>query len=142
MARGDARGALCRRRAAPRCAHHRRFPRYPFSPLTFNAFPERDWRAPPVPVASLGSTNFAKHRYKSFDNAHGPGRRYIQRGSRRRAGGGAEYEGYGKREREREGERGWVSWKFGDTPGGTDDATKCALPHQPVHRVGRTCRMT
>lgn len=49
---------------------------------------------------------------------------------------------YGKREREREGERGWVSWKFGDTPGGTDDATKCALPHQPVHRVGRTCRMT
>lgn len=30
-----------------------------------------------MPVASLGSTNFAKHRYKSFDNAHGPGRRYI-----------------------------------------------------------------
>lgn len=26
--------------------HHRRFPRYPFSPLTFNAFPERDRRAP------------------------------------------------------------------------------------------------
>lgn len=31
---------------APRRAqHHRRSPRYPFSPLTFNAFPERDWRA-------------------------------------------------------------------------------------------------
>lgn len=58
--------------------------------------------AHPVPVASLGSTNFAKHRYKSFDNAHGPRRRYIQRGSRRQPGG-VEYERYGKREWEKEG---------------------------------------
>jgi len=36
LAHGDARGALCQRRA-----HHRYLTRYPFSPLTFNAFPKR-----------------------------------------------------------------------------------------------------
>lgn len=55
--------------------------------------------APAMPVASLGSTNFAKHRYKSFDNARWPWASiYTMRESTagRWGGKGWEWEGAGK----------------------------------------------
>lgn len=55
------------------------------------------------------STNFAKHRYKSFDNASGPGRQYTC--------------GRGTRKTMEKGKNGWLEggrgaslWKFGETP--------------------------
>lgn len=102
----------------------------------------------PVPVASLGSTNFAKHRYKSFDNARARAwpwaSMYIQRGKgggrgSTRAGqvqGDARIEeraedavhavgGGGRRECTGKGKRERIlpRWKFGDTPSARSRAT-------------------
>lgn len=132
MAHGDARGALCRR-----------FPRYPFSPLTFNAFPERDWSAPSLPVASLAATNFAKHRdiNRLITRMALGVDIYTMREST--AGRWSRVRGCGKREREK---RGWVSWKFGDTPGVPTTRRYQVRTPAPAgasrRSADRTCRMT
>lgn len=158
MARGDARGTLCRRCTPSPLA------RYPFSPLTFNTFPgERASRqagrrgrarTPTVPVASLGSTNFAKHRYKSFDNAHGPGHRYIQRGSRRqerRRGGRGAGEGWGgplrvrvrrKREEKEGGSGGNLAIRQIHRRRRRRCEVRAPAPDQPVHRARRSANVS
>lgn len=121
MARGDARGTLCRRCTPSPLA------RYPFSPLTFNTFPgERAGaraRAPrpcqsqasaPQILQNTDINRLITRMALGIDiyNARESTRRArAARGGGTRVTAAGESAGKGKRKRV------WVRWKFGDMPG-------------------------